>query len=102
MMSDTELRVSVLLTMQVALLGNINQNVRGVTCKWDRETIILRAIFDGPISNDDRELIELAATEVLAHMSRHLVKVECIQVGQPEGLASYLLNAWVYRRFENA
>ncbi len=65
-MGKLEFRRCVLLSVQRALLGEVPPALRGVTLGWDDRLIYLRCYFDGPISEEDRESMELVATEVMA------------------------------------
>ncbi len=65
-MGKLEFRQCVLLSVQRALLGEVPPALRGVTLGWDDSLIYLRCYFDGPISEEDHESMELVATEVMA------------------------------------
>ena len=64
--SDTELRISLLLSLQRALLDAVPPSLRSVTCDWERTEIRLQFLFDGEISEDDEETARIAGTEVIA------------------------------------
>jgi len=99
-MTDITLRISVLLSLQGALLGEINSKIRGITCGWDLRIITMNCFFDGDIDDDDRESMECVATEVMADFYDHEVSVECIRLDVPKPLNPHTLLAWVYRRKE--
>lgn len=99
-MNDRELRISVLLSLQVALLGEISPNIRGITCSWDSSKIIIRCIFHGAIKEEDRDSMEFVCTEVIADFPNHEVEMEYIRADSPESLQKYGLMAWVYCRKE--
>lgn len=99
-MSEAELRVSILLSLQRALLGEITPSLRGVTVGWDSSEIIIHCFFDGEISYENRESMEVVATEVMADFPEHKVSVQCFRKDTPESLNSYALKAWVYHRHE--
>jgi hypothetical protein len=65
-MGRLEFRQCVLLSVQRALLGEVPPALRGVTLGWDDRLVYLRCYFDGPISEEDHESMELVATEVMA------------------------------------
>lgn len=97
---DAELRRQLLLTAQVALLGELSAAVRAVTLGWDHETIKLRAVLDGPVSEDDQESIECVGTEIVASFPKHAVQVETIRLDAPADFRASGLAAWVHIRKE--
>lgn len=100
-MTQNELRAEVLLSLQRALLGEIGLNVRGITCDWDTTSITIQCIFDGEISDDDQEAMEVACTEVMADFPPDVtVNRACKRLDAPEPLNSHTLTVWVYRRKE--
>jgi hypothetical protein len=70
-MDDDELRVAVLLSMQLALLGCVGPTLRLVACRWSECVIEARAVFDGEISEEDRETMSEVETELMAHFPHH-------------------------------
>lgn len=99
-MTNIELRINVLLSLQRALLGEISPNIRGITCSWDTSIITIHCYFQAEISDDDRESMECVATEVIADFPEHRVILECKRLDMPASLNPYTLSAWVYRRKE--
>ena len=97
---NIELRRDVLLTTQVALLGEVSSSVRGITLAWSPQKIHLRAIFDGNIDESDRESMECVGTEILASFPEHELEVECVRADVPARLDPFFLMAWVYLRKE--
>ena len=65
-MTSTEMRVRVLLSVQRALLGHIGIAVRTIGCRWTKDEILVRTVFDGEINDDDAEAMSEAETEVIA------------------------------------
>ena len=76
-MQDNDLRRSVLLTMQVALLGAVGPDVRKILCRWNASEIRVRAVFDGPIHEDDAEAMNEVETEMMASFPGHDISVVC-------------------------
>ena len=99
--SDLELRQSVLLVFQVALLGMVRPTLRGVTVGWTDRRIVGRCIFDGPIGDRDREDSTDVEGEVAASFPSHEVEVTARRADYPRELNSELLTAWVYVRNES-
>jgi hypothetical protein len=65
-MTSTDMRVRVLLSVQRALLGHIGTAVRAIMCRWTKDEIHVRAVFDGDIDDDNAGAISEAETEVIA------------------------------------
>ena len=63
---ELELRKSLLISAQRALLGAVPSTLRAVSLGVEGQTIVFRAVFEPGASEDDRELLSVAATEVLA------------------------------------
>lgn len=99
-MTENELRIRVLLSLQTALLDEITPNIRGITCGWSNYLITINCYFDGEISEDDRESMECVATEVIANFSQHKISISSKRLDIPEPLNPYTLSEWVYRRKE--
>jgi len=100
-MKGDSLRVRVLMSLQVSLLGMVSPNIRGVTCSWGSESIKVIFVFDGAINDEDRESAGEVETELMSHFPEYKVTVDCIRSDVPESLNKYFLNAWVYRRKES-
>lgn len=93
-------RTAVLLTVQVALLGEISANVRAVFCEWDDVIIQLRWVFDGAIADDDRNSMSCVDTEIYAGFPGDKIESEGVRVDFPAPLAPFFLKHTVYRRKE--
>lgn len=93
-------RRDILLTAQVALLGEVSSCVRAVTLAWSDKKIQLRAVFDGEIRADDRESMECVGSEIVASFPHHSIDVECVRHDAPGPLMGLLLMAWAYMRKE--
>lgn len=72
-MKTTELRVRVLLTMQVALLGMVTANMRSVLVSWTETSVNVRIVFEGAVSPADSELVSEIESEVMSHLPDHAV-----------------------------
>lgn len=99
-MTDNEIRIQLLLCLQLALLGEVTPNLRLVACAWDAAKISIPAVFDGPISEDDRDRIEVAVTEIMASFPDHLVESDILRLDYPRPLRPLWLTRNVYKRFE--
>lgn len=101
-MSPLPFRVSVLLSLQRALLDGVSPHVRGVAVTISGTTIRGRMIFDHTPTEDEIESCSLVETYVLADMAPQIV-VELIPVGVPLPEPRDLLpdEEWVFLRKED-
>lgn len=83
-MEENDLRVAVLLTMQAALLGAIGPDVRKISCRWNASEVKVRAVFDGPISEDDAEFMSVVETEMMANFPNHDISLVCERHDAPQ------------------
>jgi hypothetical protein len=96
---NTERSCQVLLSLQRALLGEVTPNLRAVLVRYDDSTVHFVAIFDGPISEDDREGISSVETEVMADFpSSHRITHEVVRMDAPAQIPKDC--AWAYLRKE--
>ena len=99
-MNQIELRTSVLLSIQAALLGEITPNIRGITCAWSESTITIHCLFENEITEEDEDSMDCVATDIIANFTEHTIDLQCITVNMSESLAQHGLSAWVYMRKE--
>ena len=99
-MQSFNLRATLLLSVQFALLGEVTPNIRGITCGWDKSTIMLNFYFDGKFTEEEQESMECVATEVIASIPDFKINVECQRIDGPKSLTPYKLSEWVYLRKE--
>ena len=78
MAGDESKRVSVLLSVQRALLGEVSSRLRAVRVSYDETNIRIVASFDGKITEADRESMSEVETEVYAdfHQDRTVTVAE--------------------------
>ena len=95
---EITLRRDVLLTFQVALLGMVDQRLRGVTVSWDVEKVRGRLFFDGPIGDVEVETASDIEAEIMASFPGHQVSVTSHRCDAPADLIAHGLKVWVYRR----
>ena len=101
MIDEPNLSIRLRLSAQRALLGAIPASLRAVTIGWKRTEIMMHCIFDGEISDDDRELLNIAATEIIADFSApYTISFECFRLDAPNDISPYFLKYWVYIRHE--
>lgn len=98
-MQTVEIRNSVILSVQRALLGEVSPALRGVTVGWDEKTITILCYYDGRISTEDREAMSCVETEVMADFPEFEIRLFPLSWNIRKPMKS--LDAWVYRRSEN-
>jgi len=65
-MTDLEIRTKLLLSTQRALLGAVSPALREVSCGWQAMKIKLRFVYDGEISDQDRDAAHIVGAEVIS------------------------------------
>jgi hypothetical protein len=83
-MTSTDLRVSVLLSAQRALLGSIGTAVRKIMCHWTEHEIQVRVVFGSEIAEEDAEAMSDAETEMMADFPRHKVSFKLERCDSPK------------------
>lgn len=97
-MTSIELRVRVLLTLQVSLLGAITSNMRAVLVSWDEKNVLVRIIFEGLVSSGDLELVSEVESEVLSHLPDHLITCKAELHPDHGPIESHKHEVFVFRR----
>jgi hypothetical protein len=85
-MKPSDLRCSVLLGMQRALLGCIGPAVRKIMCQWNEREVLARVIFEGEISEVDADAISEAETEMMADFPNHTVSFKLQRCDRPANI----------------
>ena len=75
-MNAKELRIRVLMTLQVALLGRVTANMQSVLVSWSDKDVRVRVVFDRAITSEDIELVSEIETEVISHLPEHAVSCQ--------------------------
>lgn len=81
------LRISVLLSIHRALLGELGSSVRAVSCSWDDSEIRVSITHDKQIDEEDIESASCVETEIIADFPDHEVVVNCNRVDYPEAIS---------------
>jgi hypothetical protein len=88
----TLLRVSV----QRTLVGEVTPNLIAVTCGISEQRILIRAFFDGPVSESDRARFQAIGTEVTADFTDdYIAEEECLSTNDK---SEEMLDFWAFRR----
>jgi len=96
----TQLREQILLTFQVAILGMVTPNLRGITVGFDSEKIRSVFIYDGPVTDIEEEVLSDIEAEIIASFPNHTIELEVKRNDHPASISEEYLDAWVYRRLE--
>ena len=94
------LRSRLLLSLQIALLGNVGGNIRAISCGVFANVIRVIVVFDGVISDSDREAMDEVGSEVASHFSEESIMVECVRMDAPQKIDDVVLDWYAYRRKE--
>ncbi|MFX1517655.1 MAG: hypothetical protein ACFFC6_15230 [Promethearchaeota archaeon] len=90
-----------MLSAQRALLDSVPGSLRAVTVGWKNTEILFRCIFDGEISEEYKEELEVAATEIIADFFEpYTISTEYIKLDEPLSIRPYFLKSWVFIRYE--
>ena len=94
-MTSAEALVLLKLSIQGALIGAVTPNLAAVTCGLRDNTILIQAYFDGPVTEEDIERIQVVGTEVIADFPEpFLIEERWASVdGDPE-----MLDFWAFKR----
>ena len=99
--SAINLRTEVILSANRAMRGAVTQHLRGVTVDYNTQWLTLRAYFDNGSTDDDKELIDVALTEMIADLWQDIEQCRCEHVDLPFPNKMKLLKDWIYLRHEN-
>ncbi|MFH0824609.1 MAG: hypothetical protein V2B18_17785 [Pseudomonadota bacterium] len=97
-------RKHILLSLRRGLLAGVSPALRGVTVGWSWEelSVLIRCLYDGPISDEDRELMFEADAVVFSALGGDVaVEFSVERYDFPAPLMDRTLKEWVYRRREN-
>ena len=99
---STNLRISALLSLQRALLGEITENMRAVIVSLGDKEIKFRVVFSGNPSSNDEERVSEIETEVIADFFEDVSVTGKAEASNPRERIQYKENeVTVFRRAEN-
>jgi hypothetical protein len=99
--SESKLRTEVILSANRAMWGTVTPHLRGVTVDYNTEWLTLRAYFDNGATEDDKELIDVALTEMIADLWQDIEKCHYEPIDLPFPNKMDILKDWIYMRHEN-
>lgn len=94
-MTDTEVRTTLKLSIQRALLDEVTPRLCSVTCGLDGGLIEIRAYFSGRVTEEDVERIQIVGAEVIADFPEGFrIKDVCLSTEDEE---ERMLDFWAFR-----
>ncbi|MGO8174209.1 hypothetical protein ACC764_27430 [Rhizobium ruizarguesonis] len=94
---DREIRLR--LSVQRALLGAVSSTVAAVTCGWNGNEIVLEFLVDSDFNDEDRERMEVVASEVVADFGDETIRTVFTSLPSDGPKASVAKRWWAYKRF---
>ena len=88
-----------LLSLHRALFGAIPKNLKGLKVKLINDMLIWQAFFDTAPTEEEKEVLSVACTEVIADFP-NINKVEEEYLFHPEPLKNIALKEWAFVRWE--
>ena len=79
-------RSRILVSMMVALWGEVSPALRAVFVNWNEKMIRLYFFYDGLITEEDRESAECISTELIANFPEHELEVDISRLDFPSSL----------------
>jgi hypothetical protein len=93
------LHIEIRLSVQRALLGAVPPSLRAVSIDADDLKIYYRCIFDSETTEKEKELLSVAASEVIADFSAYSIEEEYLVIPKSEKMNH--LNHLVFLRNEH-
>ncbi len=90
--------VTLKLSIQAALLGEVTCRLVSVTCGFRGNIVIVRAYMSDEITADDREWISEIGGEVIADFPEgYMIEESCLSIEETQ---EQMLDFWAFRRAE--
>lgn len=97
---DKNLDVRIRLSAQRALLGQVTPSLRAVSVDVGERKVYFRCIFDGNPTEYVRELLSVAATEIIADFQEpYMIEEEYLSIEEPNEMKH--LKHLIYLRHES-
>jgi hypothetical protein len=97
---NRDFRIRLLLALQASLLGYVSANIRSVSCGVTGENILVKVVFDGAITDEDRDAMDEVGSELASHFDQELVDMQCVRTDAPKPLCDSTLELRAYQRRE--
>ncbi|WP_256750500.1 hypothetical protein [Mesorhizobium sp. Mes31] len=98
-----DIRATLLLSLQRALLNAVPLNLRAVSCDWEGTDIKLRFVFDGEVSDANFDEVQIVGAEVIADFpAPWTISEDVVRLDYPADTRPGSLAHWAYMRKEDA
>lgn len=86
--------------MQHALLGAVSSALAAVTCGWNGNEIVLEFLIDSDFNDEDRERMEVVASEVVADFGDEAITTIFTSLPSEGPKIPVAKRWWAYKRFQ--
>ncbi|MFK4260076.1 hypothetical protein [Agrobacterium tumefaciens] len=99
-MSELDREIRLRLSVPHALLGAVSSTLAAVTCGWSGNEIVLEFLVDPDFDDDDRERMEVVASEVISDFGYETIMT--VFTSPPSDAPKVPVDRrwWAYSRFE--
>ncbi|WP_273127799.1 hypothetical protein [Bacillus weihaiensis] len=94
------MKSSLLFSLHRALFGAIPKNLKGLRVKVTNDLLIWQAFFDPQPTEEEKEVLSVACTEVIADLP-NIIKVEEEYLYHPGPLTNTTMEEWFFVRWES-
>lgn len=93
---------NLILSTHRALCEAIPHNVRGIICRYDKGILSWKVYFDGPYTEDEKDILSTACTEVFSDFVDYIehVNEQYIELPYPSKMEYAPIKEWAFKRFE--
>jgi hypothetical protein len=91
--------ITLRLSAQRALLGAVTPNLRHVSCDVANGDIAVLFVFDGPITEQNRDAASTACAEIISDFSGNISET-IARIDAPAPYRDKALHYWVFQRQE--
>jgi hypothetical protein len=99
-MSGIDDQIRLRLSVQRALLGQVSSALAAVSCGLNDNDVVLEFLVDSDFSDEDRERMEVVASEVVADFSDATLTTVFTSPPTDRARVPVAERWWVYKRFE--
>ncbi|MBB3979050.1 hypothetical protein GGQ64_004286 [Rhizobium azooxidifex] len=99
-MSAFDREITLRLSVQHALLGEVSSALAAVSCGWNDKDIVLEFLVDSDFSDEDRERMEIVASEVVADFGDETITTVFTSPPSVGPKVPVAKRWWAYKRFQ--
>lgn len=99
-MSTLDREIRLRLSVQHALLGAVSSALAAVTCGWNGNEIVLEFLVDSDFNDEDRERMEVVASEVVADFGDEAITTIFTSLPSEGPKIPVAKRWWAYKRFQ--